>query len=680
MSSLGTGYELRIQVNTSAQPEIIQLIGTDNPFETSEDTSDNIFLPIRSQSGKINIVTDDRTLIRDLMPANSTQRKVELLLRGDVVWSGFLSADVYSQPYEAGKIIFSLPCISTLRALESIQVPSSYYGSSYSILELIQQMRYSLGLSTGARQLYFVSRLQNINTWMNCKIYMSLFFKTEDNYDEDVQSIQLTADNFRTVLSNILSMMGFCIRERGTAWIIFDAVDTSLLSSSNYYMYTLSSGSISEVTTINCTTLSTLLNYIGGNKARESYMSGVKRLSIELNIVRDSVYKIELPPAPDGIEAVQGGQEENNPTTSMRNQLLYMQPHEPVVRSTMFTEVCTFLYQSLYKTPGASIDAIFTQSDSDYEEMSPHTAFGEDLHDCYDDQYGISYRGYIGAFPCKWAEGENTSDMNFQSGMLLNCLNIVGVANYYGATGTSSGTTEIYSITSKSVIDVNHGYINVSIKAKYLSYYKRGFEGDDVLPIFHVYIGNTNILSSTGRYHITRQMHGSLRVVFHADDRYPTTSPTTRSFILESVVVEWMDEDAAIGLSDRSSNNYIKIINQNFTGSENINLNLGTKLASNLPSISFLMNNDTTEFTNTFQWGSVVIIPERRLIDVMRRHYEQKRRKLEIELRLEAANLVGNADIYRTNVIDENNKKCLALEKSHKWSSDIVKLDLIEIM
>ena len=106
----GTVYTLNIGGGTGAA---IPLKGGAQPFTTQEDDSDDMFTPIRTQTGYIRIVDDGfdaRTPAqafnwKDLLPATDTSRPVTLTANGTVVWQGFMQAQnfggvLYGNPQE----------------------------------------------------------------------------------------------------------------------------------------------------------------------------------------------------------------------------------------------------------------------------------------------------------------------------------------------------------------------------------------------------------------------------------------------------------------------------------------------------------------------------------------------------------------------------------------------------
>lgn len=74
----------------------IQLIGGAAPFETQEDNSDDMFIPVRTQTGYIRIVDDGTSNWRDIIPTTDTDRPVTLThMDGNeevTDWVGFMQA------------------------------------------------------------------------------------------------------------------------------------------------------------------------------------------------------------------------------------------------------------------------------------------------------------------------------------------------------------------------------------------------------------------------------------------------------------------------------------------------------------------------------------------------------------------------------------------------------------
>ena len=97
--------------DTDYSGEAVVLKGAAQPFETQEDTSDDIFTPVRKQSGYLRIVDDGFAADgvtafnwRDFIPTTDTDRPVTLTdANNNVLWQGFLQAQNF------GAVLFGNP-------------------------------------------------------------------------------------------------------------------------------------------------------------------------------------------------------------------------------------------------------------------------------------------------------------------------------------------------------------------------------------------------------------------------------------------------------------------------------------------------------------------------------------------------------------------------------------------
>ena len=106
----GTDYTVNIYDSThSGNPVVLK--GGAQPFTTQEDDNDDMFTPIRTQSGYIRIVDDGKDANgntwnwKDMLPNTDTDRPVTLTSGGTVLWQGFMQAQnfggvLYGNPQE----------------------------------------------------------------------------------------------------------------------------------------------------------------------------------------------------------------------------------------------------------------------------------------------------------------------------------------------------------------------------------------------------------------------------------------------------------------------------------------------------------------------------------------------------------------------------------------------------
>ena len=141
-SFTGTQYMVYIYEHTAG--ELVTLTGSDNPFETQEDQSDDIFTPIRSQTGYLRVIDETGgNLLEQLMPANNTEKlvrvyagtwNVDTFTDVNLVWQGFLCAEVFTQPWDGSKKMLEFPVKSVLSAMEDVTLTESNIGTRTRII------------------------------------------------------------------------------------------------------------------------------------------------------------------------------------------------------------------------------------------------------------------------------------------------------------------------------------------------------------------------------------------------------------------------------------------------------------------------------------------------------------------------------------------------------------------
>lgn len=109
----------------------VQLTGADNPFETQEDDTDDVFAPLRTQTGYLRIVDTGKDNDgnpfnwREFIPTTDIDRPVTLTdEEGTVLWMGFMQAQnfgsrLYEVPQERE---FPLQCPLTVTSCTDVDI------------------------------------------------------------------------------------------------------------------------------------------------------------------------------------------------------------------------------------------------------------------------------------------------------------------------------------------------------------------------------------------------------------------------------------------------------------------------------------------------------------------------------------------------------------------------------
>lgn len=120
-----TTFIVKIYDNTYSG-DVVDLNGSDSPFETSENSDVDIFSPVRTQTGYLKLVTDSIAGIKDVIPVELMDRPVELVDgNGTVKWAGYIQDNVFSSPWDRGPLTAEMPVFSSLEVMKSIPFQSS---------------------------------------------------------------------------------------------------------------------------------------------------------------------------------------------------------------------------------------------------------------------------------------------------------------------------------------------------------------------------------------------------------------------------------------------------------------------------------------------------------------------------------------------------------------------------
>lgn len=131
----GSGYDLVLHIGGGSGSDI-ELKGAAQPFVTSEDADEDVFKPVRTQTGYIRIVDDGKAADgvtafdwHDLIPASDTERPVTLTKTvggvSTTLWQGFMQTQTFDGPLYSGPTEREFPVQCMLSALDSIMVDTS---------------------------------------------------------------------------------------------------------------------------------------------------------------------------------------------------------------------------------------------------------------------------------------------------------------------------------------------------------------------------------------------------------------------------------------------------------------------------------------------------------------------------------------------------------------------------
>lgn len=118
-------FVLDIYDNTGYQGNVVTLTGGAHPFVTQEDDSEDYYTPIRTQSGNIEVLVTDPAVVNDLIPVKATDYQVVLRKdlgggESEICWVGFISGEMFTQPWEPVPYVATIPVVSVMEAMRGV--------------------------------------------------------------------------------------------------------------------------------------------------------------------------------------------------------------------------------------------------------------------------------------------------------------------------------------------------------------------------------------------------------------------------------------------------------------------------------------------------------------------------------------------------------------------------------
>lgn len=204
----------------------VTLLAGSSPFNTEEDNNPDLFTPIRTQSGTLQVCTaipgGGLLKVQDILPSNNTDCPVQLIEMEDgeeyIVWQGFLSCEAYSQDYIGIAQELSLSLISVLEAMDSVECDPEQLTGVVPIHNLIGYLFDEMERKVQNGHIF--SRIyigEQGKAFLHDFINTSLFFDVQEQNDEGYNEAILKGISLKEVLTKLATFMGWCIRESAKA-------------------------------------------------------------------------------------------------------------------------------------------------------------------------------------------------------------------------------------------------------------------------------------------------------------------------------------------------------------------------------------------------------------------------------------------------------------------------------
>lgn len=717
----GTSYMVFIHEKNTGS--LVTLTGAEDPFVTSEDNSDDVFTPVRRQTGYLRVIDEiGGGLLEQLIPTNNTEKFVQLcegswndgtFTSTHIRWQGFLCAEAFTQPWDNQKNVIEFPVKSVIAALEDIQLPEEYSNNEKNIAYILARAFDYLSIGNNEiRGIWLITDIvDGMSVWYIIVQYV-IFFSEETESDEGENNIQFVGCSFLDAISSCLSLFGLCLRECGDE--IFLEQHDQVKSLRAYTISLLDLNTIAQGTSyifpydigINPASLLQSISFKGTNNVA-GYVQGGRSAKVDVSINTDDINLIQVPVASESSGSLDIVNLINGKLYIQRKDLRNGQEswnffrYNVAIGTYQETPTSTFLYWIYTQVAGGSYTNFI--NNSLFRSPSTHLDNGGVL--------------YTGATPCRWFYQSGSETVKLKSGLFL-------TQQTTGAWPDAIGRLDqvnyniIYSIAKGRTIVLEGGYLNIDmscypveenaegnawawgtntmlfVSLQYGSWYWDGTTWTQTSCYFNITFqggslitnktGDMNVDASTGYFiPIWNRMGGDIifRIYDVADNRTWVQNNglaplDERAKIISDLKISFLYNND-VTASYRTHNTYRKTILQSgFSEDKDINLSLGT-MNNNVASPSFIKHDPYTYISSlgyyTDQETSQTYSdrPEKRLLDRMVAQYGKVRRTFK--------GVIGRLALIPYQWFTYNNRNYFAVDAEHHWSEDEQDVKFIEV-
>ena len=180
---------------------------SDDPISTDEDSDSDMFMPIRTQSGYIRLLSTDKTTWRQFIPTGATAMPVTLKKGTSIVWQGYVQTGTYGTTWPAIYEDFELPIVCGLSVLESFDVDVQGPGD---VVTVGQLLAYLFGKLSGLtyKAYFHCGNPGYVSAWLQYRVIWRNFL------DEDDGTLK-PSYNCQEILEEVCKFYGWSCRTHG---------------------------------------------------------------------------------------------------------------------------------------------------------------------------------------------------------------------------------------------------------------------------------------------------------------------------------------------------------------------------------------------------------------------------------------------------------------------------------
>lgn len=342
----GVAYTVNIY-DSSYSGSAVQLTGAAQPFSTTEETSDDWFKPVRTQSGYLRIIDTGKDNAgnpfdwHNLIPANEKSRPVTLthVENNTTVtdWQGYLQPKTFSGQMFSGVEEREFPIMCALSALSGDYISSADNGM-VNFAYLLDTILSATGYSWSS--VYFTGA--NVSAWLKLRICWNNFIEVNDH----VRKAKYT---YLELLEEVCKYWGWTCRTRRNQ-IFFvspdDNLSTAFIRTTPSAIHTTATnGSTITYTTETWGTLNTNRDIYASVNNDIEILRGIKKAKVTANFgLLNKLFKIPF-------DDIKKDLEKNPPTSYIEQGGVYTFSKSALPDQAIFTDVTVYDQEQSYWEP-----------------------------------------------------------------------------------------------------------------------------------------------------------------------------------------------------------------------------------------------------------------------------------------------------------------------------------------
>lgn len=651
---------------------IAELEPAENPFTTEEDSDDDYLKPVRTHTGYLRVI--DNGDLEGLMPEDNSQHYIELYIKNNLEWCGYMQADTFSEDWDITPLVMEYPVISSLGILDGIYLDQNKGMGVVMLAELLLECIEATGVDFDRiyfpREVWF-SEDESAQTPFSVSLSRQTFFTDNGSDEREAEDWErYDADTCLSFLEEFCKFWGWTLYERQKTLYFLGNSELHYITTVEDLRKIVYNGNPSfSITSIARSNLSSLP--LDGNDNKKEILQGVNKVKI---ISKIDIVGTVVPTIDEGyMNVVHVGTERSGVIGKEYKRVIAYENDSPNVEMYVYNiDENSGLYvrkEYTYSDMRAGIGAMYVKRDI-YSSGDLNNKRN------YDYKSGI----WINNRPDKGIESPDPPSLSSARNMPILIVRSSGAAKY--SNGAFVLSAQIYSynmIIQTGALEESNGSAALGpgvmeIKFRVGDKYWNGSGWTSADTWFDIQLGSEQGKSIPGKIISTKtldmpyngadgyvmpineDLSGIVELTIHATTygEMMTSPPKYQNnqLYLDNLKVDYYKSDdiANLGKSDKNENVYVSMLKRSSSGEKELNLKIASK-NNNPAAYNTLSGAGRDVGPLYFVEEGINALPEQHLLGILKQVYGRVIEKLNITVEQSYLNpmmrLVRNGKEYR---------------------------------